>query len=92
MSETSPGGPIHWRPKAGFTVIIIASAIVALGLLMPYMAEPYGVSEINAAIDSDNSRLCDKFGFKATQFSECKVDLLAMRKRHEDLLLSYSWR
>jgi hypothetical protein len=54
-------------------------------------ARPPGEAEMLKQIELEDSSLCEKFGLSAgsPKFPDCMSDLVALRKRHLDMVASY---
>lgn len=75
-------------------LIFIVAAVLSLGVAIGESGiRPYGEQAILEQIDREDSALCGKFGLAigTSQFSDCMIALADLRKRHVDLLTSYSW-
>jgi hypothetical protein len=55
---------------------------------------PYGEGAIIQHVEEANGELCRKFGFDSgsDENATCKLDLLALQRRHDDLVVVYSGR
>jgi hypothetical protein len=78
------------RQLTSLVLVPLVAAVVIAGSvpwLMGYA--PYGQQATDQQIDREDGALCEKFGFPsgAQQYSDCKVDLADLRRRHELLLV-----
>jgi hypothetical protein len=67
--------------------VIMMAALSASGM------RPFGEQTILEQIDHEDSVLCSKFGIAAAtpKFSDCLIDLAALRQRHVDMLTGWGW-
>jgi hypothetical protein len=73
---------------AGVGVFIIVMAVLSASGM-----RPFGEQTILEQIDHEDSALCSKFGIAAAtpKFSDCLIDLAALRQRHVDMLTGWGW-
>ena len=67
--------------------------LVAMAALSASGMRPYGEQAILDQIDHEDSALCSKFGLATAtpKFSDCLIDLAALRQRHVDMLTGWGW-
>ena len=69
----------------------IGAVVIACVVIFVSGARPPGEAEMLNRIELEDSNLCGKFGLRAgsQEFSDCMSDLVALRKRHLDMVASY---
>ncbi len=77
-----------WRWTAPFLAILIVAVSIAYWQDVNIETEHAKIQQI----DYENTALCIKFGFAADtdKHAACKLDLLDLRHRHEELLSATS--
>ena len=78
--------------RAALLVVAAVAAFIAAATAFTASGRSDVVKAMNDQIEREDSALCAKFGFAATdKFAGCLADLADLRKRHSDMLASYSW-
>ena len=88
VAISRPSNTTATQVIAGASVILVAmAALSASGM------RPYGEHAIVDQIDQEDSALCSKFGLATAtpKFSDCLIDLAALRQRHVDMLTGWGW-
>ena len=78
--------------RAALLVTAAVAGCIAAAIVSTATGRPDIVKAMDDQIEREDSALCAKFGVAATdKFAGCLADLADLRKRHSDMLASYSW-